>query len=240
MLNIYGHYVSQPSRAVLWALHMKGVPYKLHKVVPVTGDTITPAFLAKFPAGIAPALEDTTVTPAVHLTEAPAILLYLADKYQWSDLVPKDIAQRAKMHQWMHWGHTNLRPATTYYFRPAMLKVMGVAPEAATQPAGGLSAKASAKREQILTDSMEVMTWGALKDTKFLAGDELSLADLCAYSELDQIFYMKNAFPFEKWPAVVSWMQRMQALPHHDDIRRSLFKLLDTINANNSNNNGKL
>jgi glutathione S-transferase len=31
-LRVFGHYISQPTRAVLWMLHMKKVPFEFVKV----------------------------------------------------------------------------------------------------------------------------------------------------------------------------------------------------------------
>jgi glutathione S-transferase len=55
---VYGNFISQPSRAVLWALAMKGISYKFVKVDPSAGDCERPDYLSKFPCGTAPALED--------------------------------------------------------------------------------------------------------------------------------------------------------------------------------------
>jgi glutathione S-transferase len=56
-LIIYGHWVSQPSRAVLWLLKYKNVDFKLVEVNPSAGETRKPEFLEKFPSHTIPALE---------------------------------------------------------------------------------------------------------------------------------------------------------------------------------------
>lgn len=67
------------------------------------GDTRTPAYLALNPKGQVPALElaDGTV-----ITEAPAILTWIADVAPDSGLLPAKHPQRAKALEWMAWCQT--------------------------------------------------------------------------------------------------------------------------------------
>lgn len=95
MLKIFGHATSQPTRAVLWLCAMKKLPYELVKVDPMAGGPKQPAFLAKFPVGLIPAIEDG----ATSICEAHAILQYLATKNKWTDLYPEDVVQRAHVDQ---------------------------------------------------------------------------------------------------------------------------------------------
>lgn len=57
-LIVYAHWVSQPSRAVLWALKMKNLPYSFVEVDPSRGATRNPEFAKKFPIKTIPAIED--------------------------------------------------------------------------------------------------------------------------------------------------------------------------------------
>ena len=218
-ISIYGHYVSQPTRAVLWTLMMKSIPYTFVKINPQAGEADSDDYLKKFPSGVIPAYEERDT--GFCLTESNAILIYLAQKHQWEDLLPqKDLQRNAKVHQWLHWHHSNLRLATVHIFRPVMLGTMGVErkPEAEQRDAK-LGAKA-------MRDNMLVMTHGALKSSPYLTGESLTIADIAAYCELDQLVALK-AFDFSKWPEVSQWLGRMQQLPHHDTIRRSLYKLAE-------------
>ncbi len=222
-IRIYGHYVSQPTRAVLWTLAMKSLPYTFVKVNPVAGEADSEDFLKKFPAGVIPAYEEPD--SGFRLTESNAILVYLAQKHQWDDLLPmKDLNRNALVHQWLHWHHSNLRLATVYLFRPAMLESMGMErkPEASAR-----DAKQGAKA---MRENMLVMTHGALKSSPYLAGPTVTLADIAAYCELDQLVALK-AYDFGPWPEVSEWIARMQKLPHHNEIRQSLFKLGEKIAA---------
>ena len=284
--RLYGNYLSQPSRAILWAAAMKGLPMEMKKINPIVGEAETPEFLAKFPSGFIPALEiidTTTNAPILHLTEGPAILSYLAETHGWNDLYPTasssssaaalSIAKRAEIQQWMHWAQNNLRPiATTQQFRPLMLKkmqAMGLLGDKSSStpsaffPEGGGSSKykfplskeqlaekkalAAAANEAAWRDAMLTMTHGALKKRTFLASTESegpTIADLSLYCEIDQLYYVgKQLFAlqqkegekgdavspildFSRWPEVLAWIQRMEAVPEHDNVRRTMFKFL--------------
>lgn len=104
-LIIYGHWVSQPSRAVMWALKMKNVPFKFVEINPQTGDTQKPDFLAKFPTHTIPTMEydglycsrsiNFFLQLETKIAESNAILLFLAERFGWDDLYPRDAKIRA-------------------------------------------------------------------------------------------------------------------------------------------------
>jgi glutathione S-transferase len=223
-LVVYGHYVSQPTRAVLWALEMKKVPYQFVKRDPTGGDGEKDDYLQLFPTGLFPGMDDG----AVRLSEAPAILSYLAEKHQWDDWYPKnDIVKRARINQWMHWHHGNLRLATERFFRPVLRAHIGIAPKSDIAP------KFERGRKEF-QPVLRVLKYGAFVDGRtgerkgdFLCGDSVTLADIMAYCELDQLeaFGVLGDAGVDKFPDVIAWMGRMKALPQHDEIRKSLFKL---------------
>lgn len=130
-LTVFGHYISQPSRAVLWALAMTRTPFQFVKMDPTKGECESAQFLQKFPAGVIPALEvlhpavplhTTTVAvetvPPLRITESSAILKYLALTRGWEDWYPPgDLEQQARIDSWLHWNNSNTRLATTAVFR---------------------------------------------------------------------------------------------------------------------------
>lgn len=197
---------------------MKKLPVKFIKVEPMKGDTVKPEFLAKFPAGVVPALDDQ----GFYLTEAHSILPYLADKHDWLDIYPKDLKQRAVINQWLHWHHTGLRPLTWHYFVPVMRRLQGI--DTPKDP------KSEKKAQGVLEEAMAVLKYGALVKSPYLAGETVTLADLCLYCELDQLEYLK-AIDFSKYPEVQAWMSRMKQVPEHDPVRQSLRKLAELTGA---------
>ena len=61
-----------------------------------------------------------------------------------------------------------------------------------------------------------------------MAGNSVTLADIAAYCELDQIEYAR-LFDLTPYGRVQQWMGEMKKLPEHDPIRRSLVKLSEMI-----------
>ena len=71
---------------VQWVLEVGNIPYELRKIDIVNGEHRSAAFLAINPAGLVPVL----ITPEGDvLCEVAALMLYLADRHQLSDLVPE-------------------------------------------------------------------------------------------------------------------------------------------------------
>ncbi|KAB7505696.1 Glutathione S-transferase theta-4, partial [Armadillidium nasatum] len=110
-----------------------------------------------------------------------AILRYLSNKF--SDKVadhwyPSDIQKQAKVDEYMEWQHVNTRLAFVRYFQYKFLIPLTTQ----TPPDEKKIAKFQGLMEEVL-DKLEGI-W--LKDTEFIAGDALSLADLLAICELQQ------------------------------------------------------
>jgi glutathione S-transferase len=209
MLLLYGVPVSQPTRAVLWALLMKRVPFELKFTMPRSskpGGALHPEYLERLhPFGQVPCLDDDGFV----LYEAAAILCYLADRHQWGDLYPTDLQQRARVNQYLHFHHSNTRLLTMHLFRPIILGRHDPAPDPATVP-------------QVMA-KLETLT---AKDA-FLCGPAPTLADLMAYSEVGQLLpHYTNLLDPSPWPNVHRWAQRMAALPEHDAAHEGLVQFL--------------
>jgi glutathione S-transferase len=211
-LTIYGHPVSQPTRAVLWALAIKSVAHDFQFRDPLQGDGDKPEYLAEFPSGLFPGMADGDL----RLTEGAAILVYLAETRGWDDLLPKDPATRAKVHQWLHWHHSNSRVATGSFMRPLAMGAFGIMPKEKI-PAVFAAGKAE------FHTSLLVMS-ATLSKQKFLAGDAVTLADLLVYCEFDQLesLGVLGAAGIADFPDVMAWIARMKEVPSHDAVRVQL------------------
>ena len=64
--------------------------------------------------------------------------------------------------------------------------------------------------EEVLVKCKEMMETYFLKDTKFIAGDEISIADIQAVCEFTQ-FWMFHVDPTEGYPKLAQWMKDVQA-----------------------------
>jgi maleylacetoacetate isomerase len=88
MLKLYHYWRSTSSWRVRWALEYKKIPHQLVPINLLSGESETPAHLARHPAGFVPVLEiDTGET----LIESLAIIQYLEAAFPESlPLFPKD------------------------------------------------------------------------------------------------------------------------------------------------------
>lgn len=217
-LVVYGVPLSQPVRAVLWALAWKRVPFQLVPVNPGStrkGGTRHPEFLKRInPSGTMPAIDDEGFC----LGESHAILTYLAEKHGWSDLYPSDLKTRAKIDEYLHFHHSNTRQGSLLFAKK-------VRPDLKLSEGAIRNAKNIAKKTVQILES----TWLG-NGNMFLVGDNPTIADLAAYSELGQhSASLSNTAPdiFEGAPKTIAWMERCAELPGHDAIHLALKQLGD-------------
>lgn len=152
--------------------------------------TLTKEFRAKNPAGKVPLLEFEN---GECLSESNAILHYYAEGTRF---LPMDNLERARVYQWMFWeqnvheGAIAVRMAVFNYPH----RDMDRSPERLTNLLeNGNSA----------LDVMEVQ----LAKTRFLAGDSISIADLCLYAYTHRANL--GGFDLEARKGIASWLKRV-------------------------------
>ena len=115
VLKLHGVPLSQPFRSVAWACLQKRLPFEVNLVVPGMESRIGskgPAYLRLNPTGTVPTLEDDGVV----VLESAAMLSYLANKHQWTDLYPQEAAARARI---------DAAGFAVPYLRPELAKALG-------------------------------------------------------------------------------------------------------------------
>jgi len=188
-ITIYGDSISGNCLKVKWVAEKLGFPYRWVEISVLSGETRTPQFLARNPAGQVPAIvfEDGRT-----LAQSNAIILHLAES---SDLIPADGYERARMLEWMFWEQYSHEPyVAVARFQMAYLGKPREEVEPRLYERGG---QALTRMEQ------------ALSDGGFLVGGRLTLADvaLVAYT---RVAY-EGGFDLADWPAVRSWVGRVEA-----------------------------
>ena len=93
MMELYGHMVSQPTRSVVWLCMINDLQYDLKKRDPLSGETQSKEYLAMNPTGLIPTLKDGDFV----LFECNAIMIYLCEKYKWTQWYPADLVTRSKV-----------------------------------------------------------------------------------------------------------------------------------------------
>ena len=149
------------------ALEEAGAKYEPRVVKLAENEQRKPEYLAINPRGRVPALalEDGRV-----LTEAAAILLYIARKYPDAKLWPEDPESQARCIEWLSWLASSMHTAYQQTRRP--MRFVGQNPDyfQAVKTAGMTFLRAA-----------YVDIERRLSASKYAVGDELSIADLHLY-----------------------------------------------------------
>ena len=193
-MTFYEMALSPNAKRARIGLVESGASFERREVNLLTGEQKSAEYKRLHPLGRVPLLDDDGVV----VWESGAILLYLADKFPDSGLMPRPLAQRGAVYQWLTFGETGIHG----YMGPMGFQMFRRAPEK--------------RDEQILARGRQRMpeVLGALdhqlEGKEYVAGD-FSIADCaCApWLELAPGFGI-DLTPF---PNVRGWMERMQARP---------------------------
>ena len=152
------------------------------------GNTATDEYLAMNPTGKVPTLIDGDVV----IWESNTILRYLAAKAE-SPLYPEDPAERSRVERWMDWLLATLNGPYVAIFKAAK---------------GGESVPEAAAKE--LAAALEILD-GQLTRSPYLAGEALTIADIC----LAPIAHRCLNFPVALPPleALRAWHSRLAERP---------------------------
>lgn len=186
MLTLY-HNPHSRSTTVHAMLHELGVPFEIAPIDLQKGAHKTPEFLKINPMGKIPVLRDGHVI----VTEVPAILAYLADRYPKAGLAPAiDAPERGTYLRWMFFYGSCLEPAATDFYMKR-------------------ESPASTVGWGRLDDVLDTLSAG-LKPGPWLLGTQFSAADVLMGSGLG---YMMRFGLLPERPEYVDYVARVQARP---------------------------
>ncbi len=180
-------------------LTARNVAYRFHDT---EDEMYLPAHLARHPFGRAPALQHDDFM----LYETNAIAAYVDDVFPGPKLTPADPKKRARMNQWI--GNLNS------YFYPEM--IYHVVHERIVYPELGIPGNDLIVQRAMpkVSRALEVMQQELSDGRPFIVGDDVTMAD---YFLLPTLFALALTPEGEqilpKFPAVVAWDNRMDALP---------------------------
>ena len=105
---VFYHNPRSRAQMVHWMLEEVGAPYRIVPIDFTKGEHKTPEFLALNPMGKLPVIVDRETI----VTETPAIIAYLADRFPQAGLAP-DLAApaRATYYRWLFFGAACFEPA---------------------------------------------------------------------------------------------------------------------------------
>jgi glutathione S-transferase len=225
MLKIYGVPNSQPVRAVVWVCLMKGLPFEF-LMTSQNRAAKQPDYLEQVnPRGTIPAIDDEGLI----LWESHAIMIYLCEKHGWTDLWPDKLEERATVNQYLHFHHRNTREVVIQWSRalwPALFDVKD--PDEkwfARNTFPGMR-----NNSEVVANTLKIVD-GMLKNDRFIAGENLTLADISAYEELgqNQSAYA-NCTDYTDCPNIRRWFDDMQNQPLHEEAH-AIWRLLGDLNT---------
>jgi len=144
-----------------------GLPYQVHKISLGKGEHRQPGYLKINPAGQIPTImdDDTVGSETFILSQSGAILVYLAEKS--GKLISKQPFDRARMWEWLA---LDISDIASTRFNAFLLTLR--AGNSLKEGAGILH-----ERAMMFYRLMDAR----LNETQYLAGDEITIADISAY-----------------------------------------------------------
>jgi GST-like protein len=175
-----------------------GLPFKAIPVNLSTGEQFQPAFLEISPNNRMPAIVDHDPPgggPALSVFESGAILLYLAEKT--GRFIPRDIAGRVKVTEWLMWQVAGLGPMLGQHghFRLYAPEKIPYAIERYEREANRL---------------YKVLDTQLGRTGDCVAGD-YSIADMAIFPWI--VTHKAQGIPIASYPNVQRWFTRLRARP---------------------------
>ncbi|KAK7595491.1 hypothetical protein V9T40_013316 [Parthenolecanium corni] len=198
MLKFYYDLASPPVRAVYFTIKHLNIPVEMINVKLFQGELRTKEYLKINPLGRIPVVDDGGII----LTDSHAINIYLSTKFEGGDkLYPSDIVRRAIVNQRLFFDTGELFPSLRHLTKKVALK----------------------HSTGIDEESLEIFDQGYkgaenyLQNGKFIAGDDLTIADFSVASTIASlnIYVPVNK---EKYPLLTAYLERAKKWPHYDTI----------------------
>jgi len=203
MITFY-HAPGSCSLAVKAALAMSDLVHETKVVDVAQGEHFSEEFKRINPLSKVPAI----VVDGQIITEGAAILQYIGEVAPKSNLLPAiGSMQRVQALKWMMFVYSNVHPHFARAFVPSRY--------------GNDEADVKYKAEASLFDLFAIIN-EQLKDNKYLAGEQLSIADLYLGVAIHWQMILKNSLT-EKYPNVANYLQRLLSLPVIGELYKTEF-----------------
>jgi glutathione S-transferase len=163
MIKLYEVALSGNCHKVRLLLSMLGLSYESMAVDLAAGEQRTPAYRALNPFGEVPTLVDGDIA----IRDSQAILVYLASRYGGERWWPQDPVRLARIVGWLSTAANEIAAG------PSSLRLHRKWARPVDVP----------RAETVTAATLQVID-GALAQTRWLAGDEASIADLAVYPYL--------------------------------------------------------
>jgi len=174
-LKLYYDLMSQPARSLYMFLNKTKIPFEKCRIDIARGQNHSDEYLKINPFNQLPAIDDNGFV----LRESVAIFRYLCAKHEVADhWYPKDYSKQARIDEYMEWQHANTRFHCAMFFQhKVLIPVM----------TGNPPKQSSVDRFQAgMETALERLDTHWLQRSKYIGGDEISVADISAVQELYQ------------------------------------------------------
>ncbi|KAH8272926.1 hypothetical protein KR018_010992 [Drosophila ironensis] len=197
---LYGVDLSPCVRAAKLTLKALNLDYEYKEVNLQAGEHLSEEFLKKNPQHTVPVLDDNGTC----IWDSHAIATYLVDKYGKSDeLYPKDLAKRAVINQRLFFDASVLFASLANVAGPFWVSGVTVVPQE--------------KLDTVHRGLKLLETF--LGTSKYLAGDSLTLADLCTAPTVTSLPIAVDIDP-AVYPKITAWLDRLNAVPYIKEINK--------------------
>jgi glutathione S-transferase len=193
MLKIWGRISSINVRKVVLCAQMLSIPFQRIDAGLNFGVVLTPDYLMLNPNAMVPTIQDGEYT----LWESNAIVRYLCARE--NQFYPSDLHARFTAEQWMDWQQTSLNRASGTAFVQWIRT-----PE--TKRNHHLIAQSVGS-----TEPMFALLNKQLEHQPFIAGDQLSMADIPLACEVHRWWALPQSRP--SWPHLERWYGQMRQHP---------------------------
>ena len=197
MLTVWGRKSSSNVQALMWCIGELGLAYERIDAGFKYGVNDTAEFLGMNPNGTVPVLREDDGEP---LWETGAIIRYLAAQHGDEAFWPDDARRRAQIDKWAEWAKLNI---TLNFTGPVFWRVVRTAPALQDQQAIAAALTALGAKLDIAERQLE--------RHRFLAGDDLTLADI----QFGHVLYRYFDIDFERpeHPALWRYYERLSERP---------------------------
>lgn len=217
VLKVYSNLMSQPARAIILFLKANKIPYEDVFVDVRKGQHLTEEYEQLNPLKKIPIIDDNGFI----LRESVGILRYLCRERNVPDhWYPKDSKRQAKVDEYLEWQHIDTRLNCAMFFQQKYLL-----PTLFGKPPDEKLLKLFEGRMKTTLHLIEDV-W--LKNSPYLIGDKITIADLLGVCEVEQP-RMAGYDPRTEYPKIAAWLERVRQdlSPHYDEVNKVLNKIAE-------------
>ncbi|MEM7068862.1 MAG: maleylacetoacetate isomerase [Pseudomonadota bacterium] len=199
-LRLHNFFRSSTSTRVRIALNLKGLDFEYVPYVLRNGETRTPDYLARNPAGLVPTLEHEDGS---YITQSLSIIEWLEEKHPSPALLPIESDARSRVRSLAYMLACEVHPMNNLRVLFRITDQFGASEEAQKEW--------FTHWVETTFNPLEVTLRNSKETGEFCHGDAPSLADICLYAQV----WNNRRFdiPVNRWPTITRIFQSLDTIP---------------------------